>query len=106
MTSVQLSHRPLPRPTSATLTLVPGEFRIPPILRADVTAIQGFVFLAFLNFLYLFLTGLQTGQGLALAHRPHCVTVIINLCSSPLRIILSPPELSDKDTEAQWASQP
>ena len=40
MASVQFSHVPLPYPHSATLTLVPGVFRIPPVLRVDVTTIQ------------------------------------------------------------------
>lgn len=41
----------------------------------DVTAIaDGCEFLAFLNFLYLFQTSLQTGHELALAHRPYSVS--------------------------------
>ena len=36
---------------------------------------DGCEFLAFLNFLYLFQTWLQTGHELALAHRPYSVTV-------------------------------
>ena len=34
------------------------------------------------------------------------VTVIVNVCNNPLWTILSPPQLSDEDTEAQWTSQP
>ena len=55
---------------------------------------DGCEFLAFLNFLYLLLTGLQTGHELALVHSPHCITVTVNLGSSPLWIILSPAQLS------------
>ena len=48
---------------------------------------------SFLEFPVL-LTGLQTGHELALVHSPHCITVTVNLGSSPLWIILSPAQLS------------
>ena len=67
-----LSHGPLPHPTSATLTLSRGVQDPTHPERGCHSNTEGFEFLDFLNFLYLFLTGLQTGQGLALVHRPHC----------------------------------
>ena len=73
--------------------MVSGLFKIPPILIVDVTATaDGCEFLAFLNFLYLFQTWLQTGHELALAHRPYSVTVsdVFNLCNCSLRNILLP----------------
>ena len=88
--------------------MVSGLFKIPPILIVDVTATaDGCEFLAFLNFLYLFQTWLQTGHELALAHRPYSVTVsdVFNLCNCSLRNILLPSQRY-KETEAQWASQP
>ena len=67
MTSVKLNYLPL-----ATVALVSELFRIPPILSVDVMAIaDGSEFLAFLSFLYLLLTWLQTVHGLALVHRLH-----------------------------------
>ena len=88
--------------------MVSGLFKIPPILSVDVTETEdGCEFLAFLNFLYLFQTWLQTGHELALAHRPYFVTVsdVFNLCNCSLRNILFPSQ-SYKETEVQWASQP
>ena len=70
MASVWLSHVHLPCKCDA---LVSGLFKIPPIPSVAVTAIEeDCECLAFLKFLYLLLTWLQTGCGLTLAHRPHC----------------------------------